>query len=169
MRGLLGRTAVIGLLTGAGIVAAASAAQATIVVGQGIAGVNIGQTPAQVESVLGPPTFKQPPSQGLTAWDYHTPPLVLQVDFTSGHVSGMWTASKKQRTNKGISIDSSPAQVRKAYPKVKCKLGAGPGAGPGEQSLACVLKSKYHGHSVETAFEWRNKNDAMEEIDILLA
>jgi hypothetical protein len=158
--------AVLGLLSSVGLMAAASAAQATIVVGQGIAGINIGETPAQVEGVLGSPTFKQPPSQGLTAWDYHKSPLDLQVDFTNERITGMWTAAKQQRTNKGIGLDSSPAQVRKAYPKAKCTLGAGPGAGSGEQSLACVLKSQYHGRTVETSFEWRNKKEAMEEIDI---
>jgi hypothetical protein len=168
MKRLLGRMAVIGLLSSAGSMAAAPAVFAKIIVGQGIAGVNIGKTPAQVEGLLGSPTFKQPPSQGLTAWDYHKAPLDLQVDFTGDHVSGMWTASKQQRTDKGIGINSSPAQVRKAYPTAKCKLGAGPGAGPGEQSLACVLKSKYHGHTIATAFEWRNKTKAMEEIDIYL-
>ena len=40
------------------------------------------------------------------------------------------------------------------------------GAGPGEESEACILKSKYHGHTVETAFEWRNKEKSMEEISI---
>jgi hypothetical protein len=164
--------AVLGLLSSAALMAVTPAAEAgtsRIVVGQGIAGVTLGETPAQVEEVLGSPTSKQPPSQGLTAWDYHSSPLDLQVDFTGGGVSGMWTASPELRTSKGISLDSSPAQVRKAYPKVKCTLGAGPGAGPGEQSLACVLKARYHGKVVETAFEWRNKDKAMEEIDIDLA
>jgi hypothetical protein len=168
MRRSISVVAVLGLLSAA-IMAAASAAEAKIVVGQGIAGVKIGQTPTQVEGMLGSPTFKQPPSQALTAWDYHRSPLDLQVDFTHGHVSGMWTAAKQQRTSKGISIGSSPAQVRRAYPKAKCTPGAGPAPGPGEESLACVVKSRYHGQTVETAFEWRNKNSAMEEIDIWLA
>jgi len=166
MRRTINVVAMLSLLSSVGIMAAAPVASATIVVGQGIAGVDIGQSPTQVEGVLGSPTFKQPPSQGLTAWDYHKSPLGLQVDFTGGSVIGMWTTAPQQRTSKGISIDSSPAQVRKAYPKVKCTPGAGPQPGPGEQSLACVVRSRYHGKIVKTYFEWRNKNKAMEEIDI---
>jgi hypothetical protein len=166
MRRSIGIVAVLGLLASVGASAVVPAAFAKIVIGQGIAGVSIGQSPTQVEGVLGSPTFKQPSSQGLTAWDYHKSPLDLQVDFTGGSVIGMWTAAPQQRTSKGIGIDSSPAEVRKAYPKTKCTPGAGPQPGPGEQSLTCVVRSRYHGKIVKTYFEWRNEHKAMEEIDI---
>jgi hypothetical protein len=68
----------------------------------------------------------------------------------------------------GISVMSSPADVSKAYPQAKCTLGAGPGAGPGEESESCLLKTRYRGHATETAFEWRNKEKSMEEISISL-
>jgi hypothetical protein len=35
--------------------------------------------------------------------------------------------------------------------------------------MGCILKTKYHGHVTETAFEWRNKDKAMEEISVGLA
>jgi hypothetical protein len=163
-RRLLGLVAVLGLLSSAAIMAAAPAG-ATIVVGQGIAGVAVGDTEAQVETAIGPPGFNEH-IEGMTIWKY---PKGFEgvITFDSQlRVKDMWTASKQQRTNKGIGLDSSPAKVRKAYPKAKCTIGAGPQAGPGEQSLACVVKSRYHGHTVKTFFEWRNKNKAMEEIDI---
>jgi hypothetical protein len=166
MRRSISIVAILGLFVSVGTLALVPAAFAKIVIGQGVAGVSIGQSPAQVEGVLGSPTFKQPPSQGLTAWDYHKSPLDLQVDFTGGSVIGMWTTAPQQRTSKGISIDSTPAEVRKAYPKTKCTPGAGPQPGPGEQSLACVVRSRYHGKIVKTYFEWRNDRKAMEEIDI---
>ncbi len=105
---------------------------------------------------------------GITIWKY---PKGFSGVITFNHhhrVVGMWMSSTQQRTNKGIGLSSSPAEVLKAYPKTKCKPGTGPGAGPGEESMGCILKSKYHGHTTETAFEWRNKDKTMEEIDVVL-
>jgi hypothetical protein len=163
-----GLVAMLGLLASVGIMAAAPAAEATIVVGQGIAGVKIGDTEAQVKQAIGQPASTLH-AGATTTWRYPKGLLGVVSFDHQGRVSGMWTASKQQRTSKGIGLDSSPAQVRKAYPAAKCTAGAGPGAGPGEQSLACIVKSKYHGQTVETAFEWRNETVAMEEIDVDVA
>jgi hypothetical protein len=158
----------VAVLSSAGAMVAAPVAQATIVIGQGVAGVKIGDTEAQVVKTIGPPGFREhfEDHGGETVWKYPKGfSGVIGFDH-KGHLTGMWTSSTQQRTNKGIGISSSPAQVEKAYPKAKCKLGTGPGAGPGEESMGCILKSKYHGHTTETAFEWRNKDKAMEEIDV---
>jgi hypothetical protein len=144
-------------------------AQATIVIGQGIDGVTLGDTEAKVVKTIGPPGFREhfeESSGDFTIWKYPKG-FGGVITFNQRHrVVTMWMAEKRQHTNTGISMNSSPAQVRRAYPRAQCKLGAGPGAGPGEESMACVVKSRYHGRTTETAFEWRNKDKAMEEIDI---
>jgi hypothetical protein len=136
----------------------------TIVVGQSIGGVTVGESEAQVRKALG-----RPLAERAGRWQYGQGPIGLIAAFKHKTVYDVWTPRSEYKTNKGISVASSPAQVSKAYPNAKCKLGAGPGAGPGEESEACILKSKYHGHTVETAFEWRNKEKAMEEIGIYLS
>jgi hypothetical protein len=137
----------------------------TIVVGQGEAGVKIGATEAQVEKAIGQPGSKEH-FETETIWKgFKTFRGVVSFDHHH-RVSSMWTANKKLKTNKGISMESTVAQVQHAYPTAKCTLGTGPGAGPGEESESCTLKNKYHGRTVATAFQWRNNRGSMEEIDI---
>jgi len=123
--------------------------------------VTIGETEAQVRDALG-----RPLAQRDGEWQYGKLPIGLIITFKHKDVADVWTPRSEYKTSKGISVASSPTQVKAAYPQAKCTLGAGPGAGPGEESEACILKSKYHGHMVETAFEWRNKEKSMEEISI---
>ena len=150
------------LLLTAMMLTVAPVAHASIVVGQGIAGVKLGDSEAQVTQILGPPSLQQPPdSQGVTSWNYTKAPLLGVVSFTNGDATGMWTASKKQKTSKGVGPGSSLAQVRKAYPKAKCSTGPF-----GPKSLICTLKSKYHGHAVETTFPFFTRSMGAREVDI---
>lgn len=162
MRRLLGPVAVIGLL--AGIMVTAPVADATIIVGQGIDGVKLSESEAQVISTLGAPTYKMPGREGESSWGY---PKTLEgrIGFDSSmHVSGMWTLSKRQKTSKGIGPGSSLAQVRKAYPKVKCSTGPF-----GPKSLICILKSKLSGRVVETDFPFFTRSMGAREVDINFA
>ena len=137
----------------------------TIVIGQGEAGVKIGDTASQVEKAIGRAGFTEHFKRETIWKEFKSFLGVVSFDHQH-HVSAMWTANKRLRTNKGIGVASTVAQVVKAYPAAKCTLGTGPGAGPGEESESCLLKTKYRGHVTETAFEWRNKEKSMEEIDI---
>jgi hypothetical protein len=160
MRRLLGLWAVIAVL--AGLMVAAPAATAAIVVGQGIAGIKLGDSEAQVSSALGAPSLQQPPdTQGVVSWNYTKPPLMGVVGFTAGHVTGMWTDSKQQRTSKRVGPGSSLAQVRKAYPAAKCATGPF-----GPKSLVCTVKSKYQGRVVETTFPFFTRSMGAREVDI---
>lgn len=142
---------------------AAAAAQAKIVVGQGMAGVRLGMTMAQVEKTLGKPTAKQSPDyKGDVEWNYAKAPLMGALSFDkSGKLLGVWTSAKTQKTNKGIGPGSMLAAVKKAYPTVKCSTGPF-----GPQSLICVLKSKDRGRTVETSFPFFTRTAGMREVDI---
>ena len=107
--------------------AAAASQNLTIVVGQGEAGVKIGATEAQVEKAIGQPGSKEHLATETIWKGFKTFRGV--VSFDHHRVSSMWTANKKLKTNKGISIESTVARVQHAYPTAKCTLGTGPEPG----------------------------------------
>jgi hypothetical protein len=149
---------VIAVLAGAGVLT--SAASASIVVGQSIDGVKLGETQAQVRAQLGKPSYTDPPdSKGNSDWGY-TKGLLGRVGFDSTlRVDAVWTASSKQQTSKGIHTaresgkktipGSSLSQVRKAYPNAKCVKGDTIGF---KWKFFCELKSRYLGRVVVTSF-----------------
>lgn len=159
-----------------GLLLAASAASAKIVVGQGIAGVKLGDPEAQVQSLLGKPAYCEPCGDPLLVWGYKQP-LMGRVGFdVKGRVQGVWTASPSQKTSKGIhpygnfepnknrpgTAGSTEAQVKKAYPSVKC--GLGPQLG---KSFLCYLKSRYLGRAVVTSFLGLNlRGFGVQEIEV---
>jgi hypothetical protein len=148
-----------------GLLALTSSAQASIVVGKSIAGVALGASEAQVTQALGPPSLPpSPSSNGAVQWNYTKPPLLGVVGLTNGSVSSMWTASRHQRTSKGVGPGSSLKQVRAAYPKAKCS------AGPlGPKSMLCTLKSKLGARSVETTFVFFTRSMPAREVDLNFA
>ncbi|MFZ1154493.1 MAG: hypothetical protein WAN93_06270 [Solirubrobacteraceae bacterium] len=161
----LNLAAVLGLALSLGLLAIAPTALGTIVIGQGVAGVKLGQSQTQVEAAIGAPGLKEAPDfEGVTSWAY---PKGLEgtVSFDSKlQVSGMWTASKRQKTSKGVGPGSSLAQVRRAYPKASCSTGPF-----GPKSLSCKLKSKDNDHVVETSFLFFTRTMGAREVDIGLA
>lgn len=147
----------------------AATAEAKIVVGEGIAGVKLGMTMAQVKTKLGPPTLDQGADfKGNTEWNYAKKPLMGAMSFDRhGKLLGLWTSSKGQKTSKGIGPGSSLAATRKAYPPARCKSGPW---GPYTRVL-CTLKSRYKGHIVEALFTFdalsgHTDSAHMQEVDI---
>jgi len=135
--------------------------QAKIVVGQGIAGVRLGESEAQVQKALGTPAYKTQEGKD-SSWGYPKAPLEGRIGFDQyGRVNGMWTGSRHQKTSKGIGPGSSLAQLHKVYPTAKCSTGPF-----GPKSVICALKSKYHGRTVETSFPFFYRNAGMREVDI---
>jgi hypothetical protein len=153
------RTFGIGIIV-ATVCAAPATAGAAIVVGQSIDRVRLGATEAQVLSVLGAPGYKM--GEGAsTSWGYPTT-LEGRVGFAASHdVSGMWTGSKRQKTDKGIGPGSSLAKTRKVYPKVKCTVGPF-----GPRSAICALRTRFAGRRVETLFVFYTRTSPMREVDI---
>lgn len=165
------RLSIVAVLLSAGIMASAAAAQATIVVGQGVDGAKIGQTEGQVMKALGKPVAKPKTETGEREWEYGiiTSGGGLFVFFKHKHVDRISIFSALYKTSKGISVNSLPAEVSKAYPQAKCVLGSGPQPDPGEESDGCTVTSRYHGHTVNTLFLWRDsRRTPMFEIVILV-
>jgi hypothetical protein len=133
---------------------AAPAALGRIIIGNGIAGITLSESEAQVRRHLGKPRYIQPPGWGYGA------PLDGWVGFDYYHrVDEIWTTSKSQRTSRGVGPGASLTVLRRAYPHVQCYTNVP------RKRLVCILQSHQHGHSVETEFFLTRKID---RIDILL-
>lgn len=150
------------VLSCAGIMVAAPSALANIVIGQSIAGVKLGDSEAQVTAVLGPPASKEsggPAYPGVVNLRYPTS-VGLTVTLKAGRVYGFLSFSKKQKTSGGITIGSSRAQMKRAYPKAKCAEGP-----YGPQSLYCAVLASFHGRKSFTSFLFGTAKGGAVEIE----
>jgi hypothetical protein len=129
MRRSISVVAVLGLLSSAAIMVAVPIAQAHIVIGQSIAGVKLGDSETQVTALLGAPTSNANGSL------FYTSSVGLRIGVEAGKVKDVLSFSKKQKTSKGITIGSSRAQLKRAYPR-DCSGGAG-GGGLGANVVMC--------------------------------
>ena len=103
----------------------AGSASATIRPQRGMSGVVLGMTKAQVQAKLG-----RPIGTGGGRYFYAR----VWVGFRLGRVVEVTTTRSTERTGSGVGVDSSEAQVRRAYPTVtcgpsggfrRCRLGSG--------------------------------------------
>jgi opacity protein-like surface antigen len=115
---------------------AAQSASATIRPQRGMSGVSLGMTKAQVQAKLG-----RPIGTGGGRYFYAR----VWVGFRLGRVVEVTTTRSTERTGSGVGVDSSEAQVRRAYPSVtcgpsggfrKCRLGSG---SPGTRATDFLL------------------------------
>ena len=141
-----------GLVLIAAVLVTVSAAQATIVIGQSIAGVKLGDSTAQVKQILGKPTKNE-----LGSFFYSG----LRINIEHGKVAGILSFSKKQKTSKGITFGSSQTQLKRAYPQAKCE------AGPyGPRSLFCAVVARLHGKESFTGFLFQTAATGVGEIEL---
>lgn len=155
--------AVLCALSSVGVMVAASSALASIVIGQSVAGVKLGDTEAQMTAILGQPTSKEsagPAYPGVVNIYYPTS-VGLHFSMTNGRVNGALFFSKKQKTNKGIGMGSSRAQLKRAYPKAKCLEGP-----YGPQSLYCAVLARFHGRKSFTSFLFGTAKGGVVEMEL---
>jgi outer membrane protein assembly factor BamE (lipoprotein component of BamABCDE complex) len=91
--------------------AVVGSASATIRPARGMSGVTLGMTAAQVQAKLGRPVVK---SAGR--WYYPT----VTVAFRARRVVELTTTKSVERLSNGLGIHSSEAQLRSAFPQVRC-------------------------------------------------
>jgi len=163
MRRSISVVAVFGLLSSAAIMAVAPSALAKIVIGQSIAGVQLGASEAQVTAVLGPPTRKESagPAYPNIVNLFYPASVGPHITLESGRVFGMLSFSKNQKTSKGITIGSSRAQMKRAYPKAKCAEGP-----YGPKSLYCAVLARFHGRKSFTSFLFGTATGGVVEIEL---
>ena len=115
----------------------AATAGATIKPGRGMSRVELGMTPAQVQAKLGRPVAK-----GGFKWFYAR----VTVTFRNRRVVELMTTRSTERLANGLGVDSSEAEVRAAFPQLKCaamppfyrrcRLGTG---GPGSRNTDFIF------------------------------
>ena len=115
---------------------AASPAAGTIRPQNGMSGLWLGMTKAQVQSKLGRPI-------GTGGGRYYY--ARVWVGFRLGRVTEITTTRSTERTASGIGVDSTETAVRRAYPSVvcgqaggfrRCRLGTGK---PGSRATDFVM------------------------------
>ena len=124
-----------------------------VVIGQGIGGAHLGDSVAQVKRELGKPSgATNPKSQLQLEWLYQGRKNWLTVLYhDDARVTGMSVMIKRgYRTNKGIGMGSSLAEVRQAYPSAICgkSLDGTTWTGP----PYCRITTRYHEREVDTVF-----------------
>jgi hypothetical protein len=146
-----------------GLLAFAPSALANIVIGQSVAGVKLGASEAQVTAVLGAPERKESAGSAYPGVVniYYPTSVGLHFTMTNGRVSGALIFSKKQKTNKGIGMGSSRAQLKRAYPKAKCLEGP-----YGPKSLYCAVLARFHGRRSFTSFLFGTAKGDVTEIEL---
>jgi hypothetical protein len=110
----VGRTLVVAAVLALALTA--SSAHAVIVVQRSIGGVKLQMTKAQVRAKLGRPIG----SGGGRV--YYS---LVWVGFRLGRVTEVTTTHSNQRTRSGVSVDSTEAAVKRAYPSVTCAPSGG--------------------------------------------
>jgi hypothetical protein len=134
----------------------ASSASAKIVIGQSIGGVKLGDNKAQVKQALGAPLS----SSGATDLLYPSS-VGLRVTLKAGHVEGVLSISKKQKTSGGITIGSSRSALKAAYPKANCIEGP-----LGPESLYCAVTASSGGRKSYTSFLFDTSSGGVSEIEL---
>jgi hypothetical protein len=141
----------------------ASAAGATpkpgILVGQGAAGVSLGDSKQKVKQVLGEP-FR---TSGASS--FYAKPCLCTLTFKGGTVQRIDTLSKSQRTDKGVGPGSSYGETLSAYPEAKCSHRDL----YGDTSRFCTLLSEAHGQRVKTVFVFFEEDLPMRDVEISAA
>jgi hypothetical protein len=108
-----------------------------------------------VAALLGPPTSNENNSL------FYPSSIGLRIGMNAGRVDDVLSFSKKQKTSKGITIGSSRARVKSAYPQAKCAEGP-----YGPKSLYCAVVVRLHGRKSFTSFLFGTATGGVEEIEL---
>lgn len=133
-------------------------AGAEIVVGQGAAGVNLGDSKQQVLSTLGKPFRSEP------TFVIFPKPCLCTVSFKNHKAASIDVLSKSQRTDQGVGPGTSYEKTTAAYPEAHCYHPSI----YGETSRLCVLRSEYKGRSVKTVFAFFEQDLGVRDVEIRL-
>ena len=134
----------------AAVVAAAAAAltlpspaAAVIRLNQGMAGVRIGMTQAEVRERLGTPSSRTRHGR-ITNLIYRRPGVV--VSFLTRRVVVLSTAGRRERTRRGVGVGSTERAVRRLVPGARCESAegvrtcSGGGLDVGDRNTVFVLR-----------------------------
>jgi hypothetical protein len=105
-----------------------ASAGASIVPQQGMLGVRLGMTGAQIRARLGPPDRVRHPVGEITGrfTEYRYGEVVVSLfDGSTGRAFNFFTRGRSARTVKGVGVGSPESYVKSAVPGVTCKTEFG--------------------------------------------
>ncbi|MFI4990732.1 MAG: hypothetical protein ACHQHO_07450 [Solirubrobacterales bacterium] len=137
------------------LAAAASTADARILIGQSVGGVQLGATKAQVDRTLGG-------AGSLSGSERLWESARLRVKFVHGNADQILSGSKRQKTESGVGVGSTSAQVRSAYPRATCQKGHE----PGPLYLYCVVAGHFQGRATYTGFLSESPTGGVVEVEL---
>ena len=125
------------------LLACATAAQARIVVGVGMAGIRLGDSAASVKQKLGAPqSVMHHPGDPESIYNYTRRKLLVRVRQGRGVIE-LNTFSAQEKTTSGLGVGSLLSAVDKAYPG-SCQLEFGP---------HCAIAKRVNGRRTTTQFD----------------
>jgi len=107
------------------LTATAAATGSRIVPQQGIAGLRLGMTEAQVKAKVGPPGKVERGRTEIGPYTTYRYPTHTVTFFAGPEVTQMRTVSPKERTTSGIGVGSTRSAVRAKVRGVKCLVEFG--------------------------------------------
>ena len=141
------RIGLCGTASAALILGVAPLASAEIVIGDGMAGVSLGMTKAQVKSVLGKPKKVEKGKNDFGKYQTLFYKGKVRITLTDNSVSSTWTRGTQEKTDKGVGVGSSKKQVKNKVPGVKCQSFSG--------SVSCHV-GKFKAGQIVTDFQMDN-------------
>lgn len=112
--------------TSAIVLALAPAASGTIVPQRAMAGVSLGMSRTQVESVAGKPLRVERQHNEFGSLTRFIYPGRVAVDFQGdATVTAVWTTGRKERTARGVGVGSTRAQVLRLVSGARCETTDG--------------------------------------------
>jgi hypothetical protein len=109
-----------------GALALSGGAAGAIVPQQGMAGIRLGMSQAQVRAVLGEPLRVLRGTNDFGPYTELRYPFRLRVAFQGNEsVTAIETKGHRERTRRGVGVGSTEAQVEAGVPRVRCETFPG--------------------------------------------
>jgi len=147
------------------MIGCAGVAEASVILGEGIAGVKLYETTGQVRPVLGTPDHQASGTVGsdhVQTWEYyqdHKPASLkfTTISFVNGRVHTILTNEPSQKTSSGVGPGATVAAIEHGVPGVRCHTKPVP---------YCIVYSRFLGQRTYTQFTLQGNPARAASVDV---